>query len=420
MKRSEIKRRPLADTVLEKLEPESKDYRELDSQGLYFRVRPSGKKSWDFRYKRSDGKWAWKNIGRYPKFGGKEAREESQRLSCLVNDGFDPNEPELLEAEPSVLGFKEFAESWYRNLERRLERKNVGQVYVDTCRRHLNKDIYPVIGNLALHEVRRKDCLKIQKRFEDRGAYQAAIKNRRIMSDIFRSAVDDELLENNPAHDLHRSPKTKEYPESKNYPFLVEYQLPDFLKSLENSDGKEVVTIGFRMLLLTAARPGMVLWAEWSEIDLDNGLWDIHEDKMKESNAIVVPLSKQLVRELKKLKQITGKDRYLFPTKGGETRPVRAASMFNTLIDRLGYAGKIVGHGVRHTASTLLRGHGWGKQYTEMMLAHVEGGSSGIYNKAKYLKQRQVMMQWYADYLDALRDGTTEEREEEFASQVIR
>ena len=45
MKRSQIKRRPLADTVLSSLEPENKDYRELDGDGLYFCVKKDGAKS---------------------------------------------------------------------------------------------------------------------------------------------------------------------------------------------------------------------------------------------------------------------------------------------------------------------------------------------------------------------------------------
>lgn len=52
MKRSQIKRRPLADTVLASLEPEPKEYRELDGDGLYFRVKPDGSKSWQLRCKR--------------------------------------------------------------------------------------------------------------------------------------------------------------------------------------------------------------------------------------------------------------------------------------------------------------------------------------------------------------------------------
>ena len=53
MKRADIKCRPLSDTVLANLEAESKEYRELDGDGLYFRVKPDNKKAWLFRYKKS-------------------------------------------------------------------------------------------------------------------------------------------------------------------------------------------------------------------------------------------------------------------------------------------------------------------------------------------------------------------------------
>jgi integrase len=60
------------------------------------------------------------------------------------------------------------------------------------------------------------------------------------------------------------------------------------------------------------------------------------------------------------------------------------------------YRGKLVGHGTRHTASTLLREHNWPKDHVEAQLAHVEDGIAGIYNKARYIPQRAVMMQWYS------------------------
>ena len=63
MKRTDIKRRPLADTTLSSLEPEAGAYRELDSPGLYFRVKPNGQKSWELRYKKPDGKWSWLGLG---------------------------------------------------------------------------------------------------------------------------------------------------------------------------------------------------------------------------------------------------------------------------------------------------------------------------------------------------------------------
>lgn len=67
MKRSQIKRRPLADTVLASLEPEDKEYREnYGVDGIYFAVKPNGHKRWNLRYKDSDGKWRWAGLGSYP------------------------------------------------------------------------------------------------------------------------------------------------------------------------------------------------------------------------------------------------------------------------------------------------------------------------------------------------------------------
>ena len=80
MKRSAIKKRPLSDTTLASLEPEDKDYRELDGNGLYFRVQPNGKKSWLFRYKKNDGKWSWLGLGAYPMVSAASARKRAAEL----------------------------------------------------------------------------------------------------------------------------------------------------------------------------------------------------------------------------------------------------------------------------------------------------------------------------------------------------
>ena len=92
MKRSEIKRRPLADTVLTSLEPEEKEFRELDSNGLYFRVKANGGKSWQLRYKKPGGNWAWLGLGGYPEVSGTLARRRAADLRKTVSDGIDPLE----------------------------------------------------------------------------------------------------------------------------------------------------------------------------------------------------------------------------------------------------------------------------------------------------------------------------------------
>src|SRR5450830_2039912 len=90
MKRSEIKRRPLSDTVLAGLEPDAKEYREQDGNGLYFRVKPNGQKSWELRYKKPDGKWSWLGLGGYPEISGSLARQKAAQLREDASTGKNP------------------------------------------------------------------------------------------------------------------------------------------------------------------------------------------------------------------------------------------------------------------------------------------------------------------------------------------
>lgn len=90
MKRSEIKRRPLSDTALAGLEPDLKEYRELDANGLYFRVKPDGQKSWQLRYKKADGKWSWLGLGGYPEVSGAAARVKAADLRADTAEGRNP------------------------------------------------------------------------------------------------------------------------------------------------------------------------------------------------------------------------------------------------------------------------------------------------------------------------------------------
>ena len=103
MKREDIKRRPLPDTVLANLEPELKVYRELDGDGLYFRVKP-------------DGKWSWLGIGTYPELQGKGARKKASEIVKDISHGDNPiitkQERNRQELEQNNATFESLAREW--------------------------------------------------------------------------------------------------------------------------------------------------------------------------------------------------------------------------------------------------------------------------------------------------------------------
>lgn len=412
MKRQDIKRRPLADSVLTSLEPEDKVYRELDGNGLYFRVNPNGNKSWNLRFKNTAGKWAWLGLGRFPEISGKTARKKAQALLLQASNGVDISAGQTASDLP-VHTFAESAERWYaRKAGNGLSHGTTRQM-----RLYLDRDMLPALGNKDITKVTRRDCVAVQQGLEKRDAHVIAGKVRRWMSQIFSEAIAHGVCDLNPASELRHIAAPA--PKPRNYPHLLEDELPEFLRELRVSAPRirPLTIAAIRMSLLTASRPGVVRLAEWTEIDLKTGTWSIGKDKMKMRRDFVCPLPRQLVDILHDVSRSSFRSRYVFPGMG-HVNSMMSDNTINRTLGILGYKGRMVGHGTRHTASTLLREHGWNRDFVEMQLAHLEPGTAGVYNKAAYVEQRKAMMQWYADYLDALEAGIDAEVKRGFDAKV--
>ena len=113
----------------------------------------------------------------------------------------------------------------------------------------------------------------------------------------------------------------------------------------------------------------------------------------------LVPLSTQALDLLHELKTMTGNYRYVFPGRNDPNKPMSEASI-NQVIKRLGYGGKVTGHGFRHSMSTILHEQGYNSTWIETQLAHVDkNGIRVTYNHAVYIDGRKKMLQWYSDML---------------------
>lgn len=410
MLRSEIKRRPLADTVLSTLEPDAKEYRELDGNGLYFRVKPDGGKSWQLRYKNFEGKWSWLGIGGYPEVGGALARKKAAELRNTISQGIDPlaqrrAEKAAQEAANARL-FRITAEDWLAFKQS----KGLSEGTLRQVRTYLDKDILPALGDKPLDSITRSDCEALQKSLEQREAHNIAEKCRSWVNQIFGYAIAKGLTENDPASRLLAI--AAKAPDTKQYPHLLEPELPDFLRALRASTSRLPARTAAWLCIWTASRPGMVRWAEWSEIDLDAATWTTPAAKMKMRRDYISPLPTQAVEALRELRRVTGSSRWLFPGIGS-TNPTISENTINKVFASIGYKGRMVGHGSRHTFSTMANEHkaaqGFDKDMIEAQLAHKEQGVAGVYNNAAYVLLRRGMMQWYADRLDSLAAGNVVE-----------
>jgi integrase len=154
-------------------------------------------------------------------------------------------------------------------------------------------------------------------------------------------------------------------------------------------------------------RPGELRQAEWSEIDLDAGEWNIPATRMKMRQPHLVPLPRQAVELLRELHLLTGRGRYVLPAHHTTLRPM-SNNTVNMALRRLGYSNEeMTGHGFRAMARTILdEVLQFRPDFIEHQLAHAVKDPNGrAYNRTAHLAERRKMMQTWADYLDGLKAG---------------
>ncbi|WP_223516340.1 tyrosine-type recombinase/integrase [Pseudomonas sp. GL-B-19] len=400
MKRSEIKRRPLADTVVSTLEPEVKEYRENDGDSLYLRVRPDGNKSWQLRYKKADGKWSWLGLGSYPAVSGAMARKKAAELRADAAQGSNPlatkRARKAAEDEAAGHTFESLAREWYA-----AKRKSWSDGTAVRTIGALELHVFPVFGKRIYREILPMEWMEFLRAMEQKGIIEQTSRVRGMCREIYDLARVTGRATHNPLEGLHKFLQTKA---AENYAHVSPGELPPLLRAIRAYPSATDIRIGLHLLSMLACRPSELREARWSEFDLDKALWSIPAERMKRRREHLVPLPTQAVELLRNLQTLTGAYPMLFPGRSDTTK-ARSNTVFLMALRRLGYEGRQTGHGFRHIASTILNEHGFDENHIEAQLSHVKEGIAGVYNKAVYLPQRTTMMQWYANHLDNIAGG---------------
>jgi integrase len=183
-----------------------------------------------------------------------------------------------------------------------------------------------------------------------------------------------------------------------------------FLRNLQEYPGRIETRLAIWLQMLIATRPGELRLAEWPEFDLDKALWTIPIERMKNrkymTEPYIVTLSQQALKALEELREITGHSILLFPSLTNSKKPLSDMTIAKALRS-IWTEYRIVPHGFRHFFSTEANEHGhYRADVIEAALAHKDSNAiRAVYNKATYIKERRELAQWWADELDAMRDG---------------
>lgn len=392
---------PLNDIAIRAAKPGPKPVKLSDERGLFLLVQPSGGKLWRLKY-RIAGKEKKLSLGRYPDVALKDAREQASEARKLIAAGVDPSEKKRLDRLGATLkaatSFKAVADEYID----KSEREGRAAVTVGKARWLLSL-LEPALGSRPVDEISPIELLAALKKVESRGHLETARRMRSFASRVFRYAVATARASADPAAALRGALVA---PVATHHAAILNAKgVGALLRAIDGYDGQPMTQLALKLAPHVFVRPGELRQAEWSEIDLEKGVWKIAASKMKMRQPHIVPLSRQAIELFRAAKALTGRHRYVFASLYPGDRPM-SENTINAALRRLGYAGdEMTAHGFRAMASTLLNESGkWNPDAIERALAHkATDGVRGAYHRGAHWEERVKMAQWWSDHLDKLR-----------------
>ena len=396
LKAAEIRAFPALDTV----------YRKTDEKGLYLEIRPNGSKAWFFKY-RAYGKEKRISIGSWPEVSLAEARELRDEARRAVKEGKDPLQQRKKE---KIIARLSAGNSFQSVAEDFIEVKFVGnrkaEATTQKARWYLSHLTGP-IGGRPIADIEPPELLGVLKKIEKAGKRETAIRTRAFASRVFRHGVAMALCKVDPAAllgDALMSPIVKH-----RAAILEPSKLGELLRAIDEYGGSVNVKVSLQLLPHVFVRPGELRLAKWSEIDWDEAVWRIPAERTKLRRPHSVPLSVQSLALFQELRRHTGWMDWMFPGERSHLKPM-SENAANTALRRMGFdQDTATAHGFRATASTLLNESGkWHPDAIERALAHGHSNAvRGTYARGQHWEERVRMAQWWSDYLDDLKVGTS-------------
>lgn len=359
------------------------------------------------------------SIGVYPAVSLADARQRRDEAKKLLASGVDPSAKKqadnktTMEKRNNTRAFKTVAKSWFAT------KTNWSEDYQRSVWTRLETYLFPDIGNKDIGELDTGDLLVPIKKIETLGYLEIAMRVKQYATAILRYAVQQKIIRFNPAYDLEGAVQK---PQTEHRPAIELEDIPALLERIDGYQGRSRLTLlAIKLNPLTFVRSSELRFARWSEIDFKGGLWVIPEQheaiegikhsargaKMRRKH--YVPLCNQaliIIEEIKTLTYGVNNDNDFIFTGCYDAMQPMSENTINKALRKMGYKTKtdLCGHGFRTLAcSALIESGIWSEDVVELQMSHMEKNNvrAAYTHKAKHLEQRRLMLQWWADFLDA-------------------
>jgi integrase len=244
--------------------------------------------------------------------------------------------------------------------------------------------------------------IKLLRPIEAKGSLETVKRLSQRLNEIMAYGVNCGLIFANPLSGIRAAFKK---PQKENMPALPPEELPDLMLAIANASIKRITRCLIEWQLYTMTRPAEAAGTTWAEIDFEKRIWTIPKERMKKRRAHPIPLSDQTLALLETLKPYSGHREHVFPA-DRNPRTHANSQTANMALKRMGFQDRLVSHGLRSMASTILNEHGWDPELIEVALAHVDKDEvRSAYNRADYIERRRPMMVWWSAYIQKAATG---------------
>ena len=403
----------LSDVKVRTAKPQEKAYKLTDGDGMVLLVHPNGSKYWRFRY-RFGGKEKMLALGKYPEVSLADARARRDEARKQLANDIDPSESKKavrVEQEKEAITFEKVAKDWHAS------NKKWSESHSARVLKSLEDNLFAAIGHYNIAELKTRDLLAPIKAVEMSGRLEVASRLQQRTTAIMRFAVQSGLIDYNPAQEMAGAVATSN---RQHRPALELNRTPELLHRIDQYSGRPLTRLAVQLTLLVFIRSSELRFARWSEVNFKTAMWTIPAERetiegVKHSNRgskmktpHLVPLSRQAIKILEQVKLISGDHDLIFIGDHNPRKPM-SENTVNKSLRVMGYDTQvdICGHGFRTMAcSSLIESGLWSRDAVERQMSHQERNSvrAAYIHKAEHLDERRLMLQWWADFLDANRE----------------
>ena len=386
--------------AIEKLLPQQTDYKKNDGRGIQLVITTSGEKWWRYDYQ-----WVGKNksisLGSYPIINLNKVRQQRKVFEGLMDKNIDPaaHRKSWPAKNDQIDTFTHVSNEWLASRSKTMSEQLKAKTTV-----RLKNDILPALGNRPIRNISRTIILELIKAIENKGQVDKAHRTRQTIQKIFEYALKVGIIRHNPTINLRNSQLSLV---TRHYKYVEAPEgMAQLIRGISTYRGYIKTRLALEFGALVFVRPTQLVHAKWSEIDFEEKEWSIEINGTRH----VVPLATQMLKILMQAKPPTNLEGFIFHNRKSRHLTLSANTLNHALKSITKNVTQITVWGFQSMARQHLTEMGWSKLALKAQLQADQGVEDILqkdigYTYRNLLLERKSMMQAWANYLDALKDG---------------